>query len=62
MDDSMNDKLNYESAGQYIQEKTDYGKKSFYTFLPKPLTKVKIKIDGELYELLCTANKDARSV
>lgn len=49
--------LNYEPSGQFVQATTEFSRSGFCTFLPNPLTSVKIKMDDELSELLCTAHR-----
>ena len=51
-----NEWLYYRPTGEHILSETEDGQ-ILYTFLPHPLTEVKIKVDDELSNLLCTANR-----
>ena len=51
-----NEWLYYRPTGEHIISETK-DRQILYTFLPHPLTEVKIKVDDELSNLLCTANR-----
>jgi hypothetical protein len=51
-----NEWLFYRPTGEHILSETK-DRLILYTFMPHPLTEVKIKVDDELSNLLCTANR-----